>query len=109
LNAKALSLSKLWQCTALHGVGNLNSGVAFHTPYQEEAISKYNSCICSDHISGSSVKQVQLFGTTPLIDSGNVLNVQCANNNCLIDKEAGQTGAFGRVQSALMERGEAKE
>ena len=48
LNMKALSLprsqlSKMWQCTSLHRVGDLNSSVAFNTPYQEVPVTSYNS------------------------------------------------------------------
>jgi hypothetical protein len=66
LNMKALSmprseLSKMWQCTSLHRVGDLNSSEAFKTPYQEVPITSYNSYIVKDHSSGSSSKRVQLF------------------------------------------------
>jgi hypothetical protein len=54
-------LSMFWQCTAKHRVGDLNYSSAVRTPYQEEATTKYNSYICSDHTSGSSVKRVRLF------------------------------------------------
>jgi hypothetical protein len=112
LNMKALSmprseLSKMWQCTSLHRVGDLNSSEAFKTPYQEVRITSYNSYIVRDRSSGSSPKRVRLFESVTQSAITNSSDVQENNNNSILGNGIGQTGAFGPVQRALIERDEA--
>ncbi len=41
-------LSKMWQCTAVHKVGDLFSSQSQETPYRPTNISKLNSFICTN-------------------------------------------------------------
>jgi len=59
LNMKAQTrprseLSKMWQCTARHKVGDLYSSQSANTPYRPTNVTMLNSYICSDRSSSRS-------------------------------------------------------
>jgi hypothetical protein len=92
LNMKAQTLpryelSKMWQCTTLHTVGDLHTSQSEATPYWSAKVTKLNSYICSDRSSSRSSsslksKQVQLFATSPNSD-GNNNNVETPSSMTL--------------------------
>jgi hypothetical protein len=73
LNMKAMSrprseLSKMWQCSSLHKLGDLFHSHCNSTPYQPVKLDKNNSYICIDRSSSgirSGEKRVRLFSPSP--------------------------------------------
>ncbi len=113
LNAKAMTLprrelSKLWQCSSNHTVGDLNSRQFMNTPFQRENLNKYNSYICSDRSSRSIVKRVRLFESTPSTANNNIENIRSNNNNDKQSIEQPRTLSH-HVELALIERDTARQ
>lgn len=71
LNQKALKLprsqlSKIWQCTSLHKLGELYHSSCMGSKYRPLVPNKTNSYLCSDHgVSKATSKRVRLFSPEP--------------------------------------------
>jgi hypothetical protein len=123
LNNKSLTLprsqlSKLWQCTSYHKVGDLFYSQCSQTPYQPIKPTKMNSFICSDHSSQSrsATKRVRLFepstpymnveNETPLsVQSLQVPNKEQHHDSLKIDLAiAERNRAFAERDKAAAER-----
>jgi hypothetical protein len=115
LNNKALTLpwlqlSKLWQCTSLHKVGDLYHSQCTQTPYQPILPKKSNSFICSDRSSSSGSKRVRLFeAATPNANAENKSPLPSAQSLNLRNKQVQQdsvavTVAKSERDMALAER-----
>ncbi len=75
-------LSKMWQCTARHKVGDLYSSQSANTPYRPTNVTMLNSYICSDRSSSRSSsssknKRERLFqACSPDVEENNNNNVE---------------------------------
>jgi hypothetical protein len=110
LNNKALTLpqsqlSKLWQCTSLHKVGDLFHSQYHMTPYQPVIAKKSNAFICSDRASRSSSasKRVRLFeSSTPKGNEDN--EIPCFSEKSLEKKKQQQQHDSMAITMAIAER-----